>query len=92
MEDHSDGYQVRSFADRPGIVHHDNVTVQREPYHPEPIRRFRPLPTPLGPAPYHLSLAETLPSDRIEQIHSSGHIVFHSVGDTGGVRAQRIRF
>jgi hypothetical protein len=87
MEDHSHGYHVRNFADRPGVVHHDTMTVQREPYHPEPIRRFRPLPTPPSPPPYHLSLAEILPPDRTEQIHSSGHIVFHSVGDTGGVES-----
>src|SRR5579859_3522441 len=87
MEDHSHDYQVRDFADRPGVVHHDTITVQREPYHPYPVRQFRPLPTPPGPAPYHLSLAETLPPERIEQIHAAGHVVFHTVGDTGGVES-----
>lgn len=87
MEGHSHDYQARVFADRPGTVHHDTITVQREPYHADPVRRFRPLPTPPGPAPYHLALSETLPPDRIEQIQSSGHIAFHCVGDTGGVEA-----
>ena len=86
MEGHSHEYEARVFADRPGTEHH-TITVQREPYHAEPVRRFRPLPPAPRPAPYHLELAETLPPDRMAQIQAAGHIVFHSVGDTGGVES-----
>jgi hypothetical protein len=87
MEDHSHDYRARNFADRPGVVLDDNIPIQKEPLPPRAARPFRPLPTPPGPAPYHLSLAETLPADRIALIRSSGHIVFHTVGDTGGVKS-----
>lgn len=46
---------------------------------------FRPLPPPTGPAPYHLALADVLPPDQLAAITSAGRLVFHMVGDTGGV-------
>lgn len=45
----------------------------------------RPLPRPTRNPPYHLSLDEILSPVQIENIHSSGQMVFHVVGNTGGV-------
>jgi hypothetical protein len=47
---------------------------------------FRPLPAPTGSYPYHLSLASVLPPDEISAITSAQRMVFHLVGDTGGVK------
>ncbi len=46
--------------------------------------RFRPPKVDRGRAPYHLDLAAVLPS-RARSIRESGRLVFHVVGDTGGV-------
>lgn len=43
---------------------------------------FRPLPAPTGVYPYHLSLADVLPPDKI----SASRLVLHMVGDTGGIK------
>lgn len=87
MEEHHHDYRARNFADRPGVVHDDHVPIQKEPLPLHAARPFRPLLAPPGTVPYHLSLAEVLPADHIEQIHASGHILFHAVGDTGGVKS-----
>jgi calcineurin-like phosphoesterase family protein len=47
---------------------------------------FRPLPAPTGAPPYHLDLADVLPPDQIKAISDSGRLVFHVVGDTGGIQ------
>src|SRR4051812_41079935 len=52
----------------------------------EGARRFQPLPTPTGKAPYHLNLETVLPADVLKRIRSSGKMVLHIVGDTGGVK------
>lgn len=44
-------------------------------------QRFQPLPPPLGDPPYHYSLETSLP-----EIGSAKKIVFHTVGDTGGIK------
>ena len=48
-------------------------------------QRFQPLPPPLGEPPYHYDLEAVLPGigDRAKQAKK---IVFHTVGDTGGVK------
>lgn len=46
----------------------------------------QPLPKPTGSAPYHLSLDQVLTPAAMQTIQSSGHLVFHIVGDTGGVK------
>lgn len=56
------------------------IDPQKNP--PEP---FRPLPPPTGLAPYRLSLDSVISADAMKLIESSGQIVFHAVGDTGGV-------
>ena len=48
-------------------------------------QKFQPLPDPLGQPPYHYDLEEALPGigAKAAQI---GKLVFHVVGDTGGVK------
>jgi hypothetical protein len=50
-----------------------------------PPQPFRPLPAPMGAAPFHLSLNSVLSATAIQTIESSGRMVVHAVGDTGGV-------
>lgn len=50
-----------------------------------PTQPWQDLPAPTGPAPFHLSLDSVLSADAISTINNSGKMVFHSVGDTGGV-------
>src|SRR5262245_24085251 len=46
---------------------------------------FRDLPPPTGLPPFHLDLASILHEGAIQEIHTAGKLVFHAVGDTGGV-------
>jgi len=48
---------------------------------------FRPLPAPTGMPPYHLPLADVLPAQAMTSITTSGRMVFHMVGDTGGIKS-----
>ena len=50
-------------------------------------QKFQPLPQPIGKSPYHLSLDNILSSDEILKIVNSKGIIFHCVGDTGGVKS-----
>ena len=48
-------------------------------------QRFQPLPAPLGEPPYHYDIQIALPG--ITKLASdAGKIVFHTVGDTGGIK------
>ena len=47
---------------------------------------FRPLPAPTGPYPYHLSLASVLPPGAIGADPQSSRVIFHVVGDSGGIK------
>ncbi len=48
-------------------------------------QKFQPLPDPLGPPPYHYSLETAVPG--IEHDATAiGKLVFHTCGDTGGVK------
>lgn len=47
---------------------------------------FRPLPAPTGPLPYHLTLDQVLTADQMTAITNAGSLIFHLVGDTGGVK------
>ena len=49
-------------------------------------QRFEPLPKPLGEPPYHFDLETVLPGITGEAA-SLGKLVFHCVGDTGGVKS-----
>jgi hypothetical protein len=57
------------------------------PLHPVSHRNvsFQPLPRPLGLPPYHYDLAEKFPAIAAA-IKRDGKMVFHVVGDTGGVK------
>jgi acid phosphatase type 7 len=46
---------------------------------------FQPLPQPLGQPPYHYDLESVLPGIGAEAA-TKGKIVFHCVGDTGGIK------
>jgi hypothetical protein len=50
-----------------------------------PLQPWRDLPPPTGLPPFHMSLDSILSADAIALITNSGKMVFHSVGDTGGV-------
>lgn len=47
---------------------------------------FRALPAPTGNAPYHVDLADILPATLMQNIIAGQKMVFHTVGDTGGVK------
>jgi acid phosphatase type 7 len=47
---------------------------------------FRPLPAPTGAAPYHVELADILPAAVMQSILAAKKMVFHTIGDTGGVK------
>ncbi|HVA90126.1 MAG TPA: metallophosphoesterase [Chloroflexota bacterium] len=47
---------------------------------------FRPLPSPTGNPPYHLDLADLLPVQQMVAITTANRLVFHLVGDSGGVQ------
>jgi hypothetical protein len=46
---------------------------------------FQPLPSPLGDPPYHYDLESAVPGITA-QAAQNGKLVFHTVGDTGGVK------
>lgn len=47
---------------------------------------FQPIPfEPKGPPPYRLDLARVLGTPAVDAIKAAGRMVFHTVGDTGGV-------
>jgi predicted phosphodiesterase len=50
-----------------------------------PTQPWRDLPAPTGLAPFHLSLDSVLSAEAMATINNSGTMVFHTVGDTGGV-------
>ena len=56
---------------------------------PPRIIEFEPIPaafTPRKPAPFRMDLSEILPHDEVAELAGAGQIVFHCVGDTGGVK------
>jgi hypothetical protein len=50
-----------------------------------PSEPWRDLPAPTGSAPYHMDLSSILEPDSIASITQAGSMIFHAVGDTGGV-------
>jgi hypothetical protein len=48
-------------------------------------KHFEPLPTPLGTPPYHFDLETVIPGIT-EKSNALGKLVFHTVGDTGGIK------
>ncbi|HXX69507.1 MAG TPA: metallophosphoesterase [Polyangiaceae bacterium] len=47
---------------------------------------FQKLPQPIGPSPYRLDLKDVIDPATYEAIVSGKYLVFHTAGDTGGVR------
>jgi hypothetical protein len=76
----------RYFANQPAETFGEGMTIQYQPI-ARPAQIFHPLPTPTGPAPYHLSLSSILHPDQLDRIRTSGRLVFHTTGDTGGVKS-----
>lgn len=82
MQSHS-GSRTRRFgrvlppAESPIIRQLPDTTTRQKP---------QPLPQPTGASPYHLSLDQILTPAAMQTIQSSGRLVFHIVGDTGGVK------
>lgn len=52
-----------------------------------PPQVFQPLPPPTGAAPYRLDLAALLGDAAVKAIADRKLLVFHTVGDTGGVKS-----
>ena len=50
-----------------------------------PPQVFQPLPPPTGQSPFRLELASVIGADAAAAIEQAGTLVFHAVGDTGGV-------
>jgi hypothetical protein len=48
---------------------------------------FQPLPPPTGEPPFRLNLADVIGADAVAAIEQAGTLVFHAVGDTGGVKS-----
>ena len=80
--------------------HHPGRTGKGRTFSPDPIppgfhtivdsaknppQPFRDLPAPTGLPPFHLSLDAVLSAEAMATINNSGTMVFHAVGDTGGV-------
>src|SRR2546421_12935655 len=52
-----------------------------------PPQNQQPLPTPTGQPPYRLELSSVIRADAVAAIEQRGPLTFHTVGDTGGVKA-----
>jgi hypothetical protein len=50
-----------------------------------PSQPWRDLPPPTGAPPFHLALDSVISADAMQAIERAGKMVFHAVGDTGGV-------
>ena len=48
---------------------------------------FQPLPKPTGKAPFHLDVKTVLSAAEYAKISQSKRMVFHTVGDVGGVKS-----
>ena len=63
------------------------ASLQLSALHPrQPNQSQQPLPTPTGKPPYHLALDSVLTPAQMQIIHIAQKLVFHVVGDTGGVK------
>ena len=71
-------------ATTPGV----QVSIQHAEH---PNLPFQNLPQPTGPQPYHLSLEQVLPRHHIEAIQAAGKLVFHTTGDTGGIKSPQFQ-
>ncbi len=56
-----------------------------------PNLAFQNLPQPIGPQPYHLSLNQVLPGYHLEAVEAAGKLIFHTTGDTGGIKSPQFQ-
>ncbi|GHO83821.1 metallophosphoesterase family protein [Dictyobacter formicarum] len=79
----TDSSQLRRFsADVP-----DPQGIQINRLHGKfPTQPFRPLPKPTGNPPYHVNLDQILPADAVQSMIDAQKMVFHTIGDTGGIK------
>ena len=83
---------------RPNVLHQGQVSPRppkkRSQAHPgvhplsnlqHRVQRFQPLPPPLGDPPYHFDLESAVPGIGAKA-NADGQLVFHCVGDTGGIK------
>jgi calcineurin-like phosphoesterase family protein len=83
MLDSVTGTAGRVFGDpRPSADIALNTEVSGETSRNQPNQ---PLPSPRPSGPLALDLADVLDADEIKRIEAAGQLVFHTVGDTGGV-------
>jgi hypothetical protein len=62
------------------------ATQHQKRQRPRGIRSFQPLAPPSGGAnPFHMQVADVLASETITVIEGADKLVFHCVGDTGGM-------
>ncbi len=73
-------YAVRRFHAALG------AQIQQQHHSTHGHQPFRPLPAPTGLPPYRLALADVVTPPILQQIADSGRLVFHAVGDTGGIK------
>ena len=71
-------YQPRPRAESVDLV---PTKVQK----PHGNQKFQNLPSPSGSSPYHLKLDKVLSTELMDNINNAGRIIFHTVGDTGGI-------
>lgn len=85
MQQPSSGGSIRPRIRRPSYTSTTGLRASPPPggYDNQPEQ---PLPPPTGPSPYHLSLDQVLDTATMQSIQSSGKLVFHIVGDTGGIK------
>lgn len=76
----------RHFANRPVERYGQGTPVRQQPM-ARPTQVFRAPPLPVRPAPYHLTLHTVLSPQQMSLIHSTGRLIFHTIGDTGGVKS-----
>src|SRR5947207_2025044 len=86
MEEQIQRNPIRHFANQPAEVFGQDMVIQQQPI-TRPAQIFHPLPTPTGSAPYHLSLSDVLPPEQVASIQAAGRLVFHTAGDTGGIKS-----
>ncbi len=83
---HHHRHRRRQFNNRPAARYGQGASIQQRPM-ARPSQVYRAAPLSMRPAPYHLALEAVLPPERIEHIRSTGRLVFHCIGDTGGVKS-----
>ncbi len=67
----------------PRATAHEQLHAQTAAAHKQ---KPQPMPAARGEKPFRLDLADVLGADAVGKIETAGKLVFHTVGDTGGVK------